>query len=183
MFDFHTHNLSLPPGTGIVCLPQEIILAPELFQPQAGGLYAAGIHPWWTMEPDFDLARHLEGLQLLICHPQVVQIGECGLDLCVTTEDRELSLTRQLEAFRAQIALSERIGKPMTLHIVRTYDRLLALHKTLAPKQKWTVHGFRGKPTLARQLLAAGMDLSFGPKRNEDAYRLVPPERRWDETD
>lgn len=183
MFDFHTHNLSLPPGTGIVCLPQEMILTPKQFLPASGGLYAAGIHPWWTMEPDFDLARHLEGLQQLAIHPQVVQIGECGLDLCVTTADREASMALQLEVFHAQIALSEQVGKPMTLHIVRAYDRLLALHKTLAPQQKWTVHGFRGKPALARQLLAAGMDLSFGPKRNDEAYRLVPPERRRDETD
>ena len=41
-FDFHTHRLDTPPGTGIVSLPRRIVLHPEAWHPQVGGLYAAG---------------------------------------------------------------------------------------------------------------------------------------------
>ena len=86
-FDFHTHRLDTPPGTGIVSLPQDIVRNPKVwttypsaqqFHPQ--GLYAAGIHPWWTLDEDFDLEEYKAGLSQLWDLPQVVQIGECGFD-------------------------------------------------------------------------------------------------------
>lgn len=176
--DFHTHNLNTPPGAGIVCLPQEVLLCPDAFAPVAGALYAVGIHPWWTAQTDFDGERHLEALRRLATHPQVVQIGECGIDLL-----RGAEVAAQRELFVHQVSISEEVGKPMTIHCVRAFDQMLSLKKQLRPSQRWTIHGFRGKPALARQLLAAGFDLSFGPLRNEDSYALTPPERRHDETD
>lgn len=176
--DFHTHNQATPPGAGIVCLPQEVLLCPDSFAPVTGGLYAAGIHPWWTAQADFDGERHLEALRRLAAHPQVVQVGECGIDLL-----RGADVAVQRELFVRQVSISEELGKPMTLHCVRAFDQLLSLKKQLRPSQQWTIHGFRGKPALARQLLAAGFDLSFGALRNEDSYALTPPDRRHDETD
>ncbi|MCF0236801.1 MAG: TatD family hydrolase, partial [Bacteroidaceae bacterium] len=85
--------------------------------------------------------------------------------------------------FEAQVALSERFSRPITLHIVRAFDLILGLHKRLRPTQRWTVHGFRGKPQLAQQLLDAGFDLSFGHHRNPDAWAITPPDRRHEETD
>lgn len=176
--DFHTHDPNTPPGAGIVCLPQEVLLCPDAFVPVAGGLYAAGIHPWWTAQADFDAERHLAALRRLAAHPQVVQIGECGIDLL---RGAEVEVQRAL--FVRQVSISEECAKPMTLHCVRAFDQLLALKKQLRPLQRWTIHGFRGKPVLARQLLGAGFDLSFGPLRNDESYALTPPDRRHDETD
>ena len=176
-FDFHTHHLDAPAGLAIINLPQEWLLDPTGFMPRPGALYSAGIHPWWTGKAD-EVAKMMEHLPQLLQHPQVVALGECGLDAL-----RGAPLDVQENIFRQQIALAETYGKPVTLHIVRTYDRILRLHKTLRPTTQWTVHGFRGKPALARQLLDAGLDLSFGVRRNEEAYALTPPERRHDETD
>ena len=83
----------------------------------------------------------------------------------------------------AQIALAESQQLPVTLHIVRTYDRLLRLHKQLRPTTQWTVHGFRGKPALAHQLLEAGIDLSFGQLYNAASWEVTPPQRRHTESD
>lgn len=191
-FDFHTHILSSPPGSAIVCLPQEALRFPDRWLtgghlPHApeGALYAAGIHPWWLAQPGFSLGDHLAGLRLLLQQPEVVQLGECGFDtLQGDGPDRSAApLHVQEEAFVAQVELSEALGRPLTIHCVRAYDRLLRLAKELRPSQRWTLHGFRGRPALARQLLAAGFDLSFGPRRNEEAYALTPPDRRHDETD
>lgn len=177
MHDFHTHNLLAPPGTAIVNLPKKWTLRPDLFRPQPGALYSAGIHPWWTVDAE-RTRRMVDALPRLLEHPQVVRVGECGLDkLCGAP------LQTQIEVFEAQAAMAEAFGLPMTLHIVRAFDVLLRLKKQLRPTVRWTVHGFRGGPALARQLLAAGLDLSFGLRFNAAAYDLTPAERRWRETD
>lgn len=197
MFDFHTHRLDATPGTAVVCLPQEALLATDRWLQQAGGtrrlpkadegaLYAAGVHPWWTAQPDFDLDAHLAGLETLLALPEVIHVGECGLDRAILPADEAEAarlMTLQEEVFVAMVRLSERFRLPLTIHCVRAYDAILRLKKSLVPTQSWTIHGFRGRPALAAQLLAAGLDLSFGPRRNEEAYALTPAERRHDETD
>ena len=177
-FDFHTHRLDTPPGTGIVSLPRPIVLHPEAWHPQVGGLYAAGIHPWWTADADFQLDRYLSSLSHLLALPEVVQVGECGLDRL-----RGADLDTQCAVFAAQVALAEQHRLPLTLHVVRAFDVILRLHKQLRPTTQWTIHGFRGKPALARQLLDAGFDLSFGPKHNAASWAATPPDRRHCETD
>ena len=177
MHDFHTHNLLAPPGTAIVNLPEEWTLRPDLFRPQPGALYSAGIHPWWPVDAE-RTRRMVDALPRVLEHPQVVRVGECGLDkLCGAP------LQTQIEVFEAQAAMAEAFGLPMTLHIVRAFDVLLRLKKQLRPTVRWTVHGFRGGPALAQQLLEAGLDLSFGLRFNAAAYDLTPAERRWRETD
>lgn len=175
-FDFHTHNLLAPAGRAVINLPRAWLEEPTLFQPRSGAFYSAGVHPWWTT--DSSAARLLENLPALLRHPQVVAVGECGLDAL-----RGAPLQEQEEILKKQIALAEELRLPVTLHIVRTYDRLLCLRKELCPTTQWTVHGFRGRPALAQQLLAAGIDLSFGEKYNPAAYALTPPERRHRESD
>lgn len=177
-FDFHTHKINTPPGEGIVCLPQEAILFLEEWKPQANGFYAAGIHPWWTAHENFDLALHLQGVEHLLEFPEVVQLGECGFDRL-----QGASIGFQTEVFERQIALSEKYEKPVTIHCVRAFDVLLAEKKRLQPKQQWTIHGFRGKPMLAQQLLDAGFNISFGINRNEESWNITPSNRRHEESD
>ncbi len=174
-FDFHTHNAATQPGCGIVCLGRELLQSPRLFRPVPGALYSAGIHPWWTAE---EWRLLLPGLENLLQHPQVVALGECGFDAL-----RGAPLEEQAEAFELQIALAECYRLPVTLHCVRAHHLLLSAHKRLHPTTLWTLHGFRGNAALARQLLDAGFDLSFGPYFNAEALRLTPPERRHVETD
>lgn len=177
-FDFHTHRLDIPPGTGIVCLSQNIVLGREPWEPHPDGLYAAGIHPWWTAQHNFSLQEHLEGLERCLQLPQVVQLGECGLDRL-----HGATLDEQVQVLEAQINLAEQYHRPLTLHIVRAFNILLSIRKRHRPKQRWTIHGFRGKPALAQQLLDADFDLSFGLQYNPEAYALTPPSRRHHETD
>lgn len=173
--DFHTHNMSAPAGSAIVSLPPELLLRPEDFAPVPEGMYSAGVHPWWI---DGDVDRLLTGLSVLLRHPQVVAVGECGLDKL-----RGASLPRQCEVFSRQVKLASAHALPMTIHCVKAFGELLHLHKTLHPATQWTVHGFRGGPQLARQLLEAGMDLSFGLFHNAEALRITPEHRRHFETD
>lgn len=71
----------------------------------------------------------------------------------------------------------------MIIHCVRRYGRIMALRKELNARQRWIIHGFRGKPELARQLLAAGFDISIGTKFNPEVPGAVPSGHLFHETD
>ena len=173
--DFHTHNLNAAPGSAIINLPECALLQPGQFDLVAGSLYSVGIHPWWTEDDLFSLFL---GLEFWVNHSQIVALGECGLDKL-----RGASMSVQEFWFERQVLMAEDLHLPVTVHCVKAFDRLLSIHKRLRPCMQWTVHGFRGKPDLAKQLLSAGMNLSFGKHFNAESFALTPPERRYRETD
>lgn len=175
LFDFHTHNPDAPAGRAIICLPEETLLRPETFRPRRGVLYAAGVHPWWCGRSDDD--QLWDGVERLARTGRLAALGECGYDRL------RGDISRQEALFRRHARLADELGLPLTVHCVRALDLLLAARRELQPTARWTLHGFRGKPAQARQLLAEGFDLSFGPRFNADSLRLCPPERLHIETD
>lgn len=175
--DVHTHRLDAPAGTAIINLPIETLRDPAAFLPRPGCLYSAGIHPWDTAERD-ELEGLFVGLEALMKQTAVVAIGECGLDRL-----RGADLDLQADVLRRHLALAEQYSRPVILHCVRAFDLLLKIKKAQRVTVPLIVHGFRGHAALARQLLNAGFDLSFGRKYQEEAYQATPPARRWRETD
>lgn len=138
--------------------------------------YSVGIHPWDTVSEITD--EQWRRLEMKASDPRVAAIGEAGLD---ALHGGEQALQEQV--FIRQAELAERVGKPLIVHCVRRYGRLLELHRQLKPSQTWMVHGFSGKPELARQLLAAGMELSFGSRANPATKAAVSSEKLHHETD
>ena len=67
--------------------------------------------------------------------------------------------------------------------MVRAFDRILHLRKKLNPSQAWIIHGFRGNPVLAGQLLDSGMDICVGEYFNRDTAMVIPAGRIYFETD
>lgn len=127
-----------------------------------------GLHPWYLTDNWEQELKAFDG------HP--VLIGECGLDrLCETPYEL------QLEAFQAQIQLSERLELPLVLHCVRALDDVLRLKR--GTHQPWIFHGFRGKPQQLQQLLDHGFYVSFGFRHNTDSLRACPSDRLFLETD
>ncbi len=57
----------------------------------------------------------MDAYRALVVHPKVLAIGECGLDYFRDPSNEERK--RQLEAFEAQIALANEVGKPLMLHL------------------------------------------------------------------
>ena len=47
----------------------------------------------------------------------------------------------------------------------------------------WIIHGFRGKPQLAQQLLNKGFYISLGEKFNPETVSIIPVDRLLFETD
>ncbi len=124
-----------------------------------------GLHPWYVSD---DWQLQIEKMRSEVFSPSVCAIGECGLDKCV-----DVDIKRQIEAFKAQVSLAEEVCKPMIIHCVKAFDELLSVHKAMKPQQKWMVHGFRGNPQQAKQIMAKGLLLSFGHHYNISSLAYV----------
>lgn len=175
------HNHGGKPFQGIFTV--ETLMAHEGREPVdlEGITFTIGIHPWHLDEGNKDLL--LERVRGFAGNPQIAAIGEAGFDRI-----RGAYLALQKEIFEEQVIISEEHNKPLVIHCVRAWDELLTEHKRLRPKMPWLVHGFRGKPELASQLITKGMYLSFWFEfvmRPESAklLRSVPPDRIFLETD
>ncbi len=165
--DIHTHNLR--------ALPPAVISVEPDFDLDPSHLYSVGIHPWHS---DLADALTLRLLDLKAQAPNVVAIGETGLDTL-----RGAPLDRQAQLLQHHIELSEQLGKPLVLHIVRAFNQIMALRRSISPSQPWIIHGFRGKPQLATQLLGSGFHISLGERFNPATAAIIPDDRLHFETD
>lgn len=129
--------------------------AVELAVAHSGRLSAtAGVHPHDAKHWTADAPRQLEALA---ARPQVLAIGECGLDF-----DRNFSPRPDQErCFAAQLELAAKIGLPVFLHERKAHDRFVAiLAEHRASLRAAVVHCFTGtKAELHRYL---DLDLHLG---------------------
>lgn len=172
MLDIHTHHLPSVPGTAIVSV------SPADFCPQSGHWYSTGIHPWQAGDPQWQADDWEQLLVQLLRHPQVLAVGEAGLDRLA-----QAPLPLQTDLFRRQALLAETVGKPLIIHAVKVQAELIALKRELQPAMPWVIHGFRGKPQMADAYLRHGFYLSFGQHYHPEALRLTPANRLLLETD
>ena len=167
--DIHTHHPAPQPFGVVSC-------SSEGFDPLEGQLYSIGIHPWKTETlPTKEEWSEFERIAQLPC---VVAIGECGIDKL-----KGGALFKQLIVMQRQIEISEKLGKPLIIHDVKAHDVIVGLKRDLKPVQKWLVHGFRAKPSVAKMLTDAGIFLSFGEKFNRESLMVTPEKMLLAETD
>ena len=169
IIDIHTHILPEVPGTALVCIGCGPLPVGH------GHLFSAGLHPWDVTGDDDESFRSLEKL---LASPQVLAVGECGFETL-----RGPAPELQEKAFLRQFELSETHSKPMILHVVRYFDRIIRLKNSLKPSQKWLIHGFRGGPEQARQLIGCGFFLASGCTAREETLKAFPQESLLAETD
>lgn len=178
LLDCHTHNPERWRDAIVSCRPGEF---GRLSADYPDAVFSVGVHPWDTATCDAaGLERSIQMLQDIATDPRVGAIGEAGLDGL-----RGASDDVQETVLRRQIELSETVGKPLVIHCVRRYDRMLHLQREMRPQQPWIWHGFRGKPELARQILAASPHnyISLGERFNPLAAATIPTDRLLAETD
>lgn len=138
--------------------------------------YSVGIHPWHLSEDNAEESYSL--LTELVCHPQVVAVGECGLDKL-----KGPSLALQMDIFKRCALLAEESSLPLIIHAVKCSNELIRLKKDLRPTLPWIIHGFRGKKEMAQEYLKHGFCLSFGEHYQADALRVVSLDKLFLETD
>ena len=132
-----------------------------------------GVHPWYIPEEKIDWVK----FRSIASQPCVKMIGECGLDTF-----SKVPLPTQINVFKAQVEISESLQKPLLIHMVRTTTEIMAIHDQLKPTQPWIIHGFRGKPQLAKQYLDHHILLSFGYQFNLKTIKSVPLNKLFLET-
>lgn len=168
-YDIHTHHLPVHPEDAAIVNS----LVPT-FDVETGLFRSVGIHPWYI----YNVEEQLAELKRQVSFPDVVAIGETGLD-----KGAEAPLDCQREIFRASASLAENAGIFLIIHCVKAWDELIASKKELKPRVPWVIHGFRGNATLAGQLIRQGFYLSFGEYFNPGAVREAWPGRLFAETD
>jgi len=177
LINLHTHFNLTSLQIGLV---NHNVLLP--FEPQADQLYSVGLHPW-----DLDQVTDnewLEKMESLLAHPQVLAVGECGIDRTLETP-----IEKQIHFFLLQVDLADRLGKPLILHAVRSYSDLLQLKKQSASKLPWILHGYQGNAETTKQLSQMGFCFSLGAALLNDRQKLnqslfeIPASQLFFETD
>ena len=171
--DIHTHKDIPTKNPTIRNLTFSV--AEKIFSSTEKGYFSLGFHPWFADESNPELFIKLEKWA---SDKRLVAIGECGLD-----KNSKVLLSKQLQVFEMQIALSEKVQKPLIIHCVGCFNELFELKKRMNPHQTWLIHGFRGKPELAEQALKAGCSLSFGEYFNINSVRITSIDKLFMETD
>jgi TatD DNase family protein len=145
---------------------------------------AVGIHPHEAADAD-DAA--LAEIERLASAPRVVAIGETGLDFFRDRAPREA----QTRAFRAQVALARRLGKPVLVHCRDAHAETLALLAADGALERGGImHCFSGDLALARRCIELGLLVSLAgpvtypkPGALPEVARMIPADRLVVETD
>jgi TatD DNase family protein len=139
----------------------------------------AGVHP-------HDASGGIEGLEALLAEPEVVAVGECGLDHHYDHSPRPA----QREVFEAQIAMALRHDKALVIHTREAWDDTFSILSAEGVPARTVFHCFTGGPDEARRCLDLGAHLSFSgivtfPSAPElrEAAALCPADRLLVETD
>ena len=160
LLNIHIHNTPLPGQWAIMNVLKDFDAVPST------GLYSAGLHPWYlNIETAADA---LQQLTLALQKPNVLAVGECGLDKVCKTD-----YGLQQEYFRQQVLLANRHSKPLILHCVKAFDDILRILKEERVVVPVIFHGYHKSAALAQQLVKAGYYLSFGKHILQSAIATV----------
>lgn len=139
----------------------------------------AGVHP-------HDAKDGIGGLEALLQEPEVVAVGECGLDYFYEHSPRDV----QRDVFVAQIALAKAHDLALVIHTRDAWDDTFAVLEGEGAPERTVFHCFSGGPDEARRCLDLGAVLSFSgivtfPSATDlqAAAQICPLDRLLVETD
>ncbi len=144
-----------------------------------------GLHPWIASDYS-DINAATDIVRQFAAKHKTYGIGEIGLDAMRAQTPAELE--KQTRLFRAQLALARELNLPVVLHNVRMHAEMLEILKRDGlPKTCGMLHGFSGKPELARQYLRHGLYISMSGaaiiRQRAGALSTIPKDKLLLETD
>jgi TatD DNase family protein len=141
------------------------------------------VHPHDAAGPT---SADLDELRALCATPEVVAIGECGLDYHYDHSPRE----EQRERFAGQIAIAADLGKPLVVHTREADQDTAELLRAGVGAAGGVIHCFTGDWAAARSYLDLGLFISLSGVltfKNAGALReaaaQIPLDRLMLETD
>ncbi len=128
-------------------------------------------------------------LKKLTILPEVVAIGECGLDFF--RDKSEETKNSQKEAFLKHIEIAHEVKKPLMIHCRAAFNDLietLSSQFSLLSSRPGIIHFFSGTKDEAKKLLDMGFAFTFGgvvtfTHDYDDVIKMLPPEAILSETD
>jgi TatD DNase family protein len=160
-------------------------------------MYASiGVHP---NEFRKDAAGDwLSEMREYLTHEKVVAVGECGLDFYLGHGAVDETIQeRQIQAFRAQLALAEEHKLPVIVHCRDAYQALLEVLRDF-PELTIVLHCYMGDTQMTRQFLQLPNiyfsftgNITYPVKKEQqetkddltETVKLIPKERLFVETD
>ncbi|MBR1408512.1 MAG: TatD family hydrolase [Clostridia bacterium] len=146
---------------------------------------AVGIHPMAAGAAGQEALRQLK--RWILEEPDVVGIGECGLDRSIPSVSKE----EQRKALIRQLELACTVQKPLILHVRQAYGEMLEiLSRYRESLPALVLHGCSASPESIRQYLQLGAFVSVGSPvtwegavKPKKAAAAVPADRLLIETD
>ncbi|MEA2117443.1 TatD family hydrolase [Halovibrio sp. HP20-50] len=114
-----------------------------------------GLHPYFVDEHQASDINSLD--HLLAEHPEVVAVGECGIDGRFTD-----TLETQWHYFDAQLKLAKQHSLPVVVHCVHANDKVAKRLRQLALPKAGLIHAFSGSIEQATKFLDLGYKLGLG---------------------
>lgn len=114
-----------------------------------------GLHPYFVGQHHEEDVAALD--QLLNEHPDVVAVGECGIDGRFSD-----TLDDQWHYFDAQLKLAKQHALPVVVHCVQANDQVAKRLRQLALPQAGLIHAFAGSIEQANTFLDLGFKLGLG---------------------
>lgn len=142
-----------------------------------------GLHPYFVAQhQEADLAA-LD--QLFIKHPEIVAVGECGIDARF-----EATIDAQWHYFDAQLRLAQKHSLPVVVHCVHANDTVAKRLGQFSLPKAGLIHAFSGSIEQAQKFLALGFKLGLGgavtygrAKRLQRMVKALPDDAFMLETD
>lgn len=170
------------PGTVANSFPTLLALSakhPSLFP-------ALGLHPVFI---DQHTDTDLDSLaQLVATQPQILALGEIGLDFF--DADASLLINRQLQLLDDQLVIAQQAQLPIILHSRRSHDRLAQRLKQANLTTGGVIHGFSGSYQQAKRFIDLGYYLGVGgtisylrANKTRETFRKLPVDCLVLETD
>ncbi len=118
---------------------------------------ACGVHPWWLPDAEPVNTDYSFLLEQQIAQPQVVAIGECGLDGSIATP-----IAHQLLWFEWHLRRACDFQLPLIVHAHRAHNDVLRVLSRYRPTAGGVIHGFSGSTEMAQQYWQLGFYIGVG---------------------
>ncbi len=125
----------------------------DLAAREGGIIPFLGIHPWFV-----ETAGAGWEVRLMSLLQQIgAGIGEIGLDKCCRAD-----FLSQQQIFLTQIEMASELGRPLVIHCVKAWGRLLEMLEGCAnPLPPIMIHAFAGSREILHRLIKLGCFISF----------------------
>jgi TatD DNase family protein len=133
-------------------------------------LFSAGIHPWFINKDKIE--EQFAELKIISRQKNCLAIGECGLDKL-----RGVNYKLQEHVFIKQIQLAKDLNKPLIIHNVQFFQRILEICAQQKFSGKLIFHGFNSKIQNSEKIFSnQSIYFSFGKSilnQNSNATQLI----------